>query len=71
MDYTLKTLSRTLIGQTRHELPASEVPGKYDNLAGLKGLLMHGESDAWLTLGIMFQLSGIQGVMAVDFCTFA
>lgn len=37
---------------------AAEVPGRYENAAGLRQLLLCGESDAWLALGLAMQLSG-------------
>jgi len=37
-----------------------EVPARYDNAAGLRQLLLCGESDAWLALGLAMQLSGEQ-----------
>lgn len=36
----------------------AEVPARYDNAAGLRQLLLCGESDAWLALGLAMQLSG-------------
>lgn len=57
VDYTLKTLANVLLSQDRHELPPPEVVKKYETAEGLRALMMHGESDAWLSLGIMFQLS--------------
>jgi DNA polymerase alpha subunit A len=58
VDYTLKTLAHSLLGQTRAEVAASELPGRYESAQGLRGLLLLGESDAWLALGLAFQLSG-------------
>jgi hypothetical protein len=37
---------------------AAEVPARYENAAGLRQLLLCGESDAWLALGLAMQLSG-------------
>ena len=36
VDYTLKTLSRSLLKQERHELPAADVPGKHKELLSLR-----------------------------------
>ena len=58
MDYTLKTLARSQLGQERGELSAEQLVAAFDSSAGLKQVLMAGESDAWLALGLMFQLSG-------------
>ena len=60
VDYTLKTLAQTLLGQERHELLPAEIPQKYTSCDGLKELMMHTESDAWLSLGIMIHLSGLR-----------
>eukprot|EP00775_Hariotina_reticulata_P008338 gene8338-8523_t len=57
VDYTLKTLSQSLLGQTRTEVANTELPARYESAAGLHELLLLGESDAWLALGLAFQLS--------------
>ncbi len=62
MDYTLSTLSRSLLGEQRADLAAGEAAARYGSTAGLRGLLAHGQSDAWLALGIMCQLSGARGL---------
>jgi hypothetical protein len=36
----------------------AEVHARYENAAGLRQLLLCGESDAWLALGLAMQLSG-------------
>lgn len=61
MDYTLKTLARTQLGQERGEVSPEALLAAYDSGPGLRQLLMAGESDAWLALGLMFQLSGESG----------
>jgi hypothetical protein len=58
VDYTLKTLARSQLGQERGELRAEQLVAAFDSSAGLRQVLMAGESDAWLGLGLMFQLSG-------------
>lgn len=58
VDYTLKTLARSLLGQDRTEVATAELPARYETAAGLRELLLLGESDAWLALGLAFQLSG-------------
>ncbi len=58
VDYTLRTLSASLLGQAREDLAPPDVPRKYETSASLVGLCRHAESDAWLALGIMFHLSG-------------
>ncbi|EFJ41338.1 hypothetical protein VOLCADRAFT_107737 [Volvox carteri f. nagariensis] len=65
VDFTLSTLATNLLGQTRTDpLTGGGAPGVGDGLAGcfssaegVLRLLRHGESDAWLALGIMFHLS--------------
>ena len=63
VDYTLRTLSSTLLGQSRDDLAPPDVPRKYEHKESLVGLCRHAESDAWLALGIMFHLSGRRGEM--------
>jgi hypothetical protein len=41
-----------------HPPTPCQVAAAFDSAAGLRGLLMAGESDAWLSLGLMFHLSG-------------
>eukprot|EP00878_Enallax_costatus_P030257 GHUV01032931.1.p1 GENE.GHUV01032931.1~~GHUV01032931.1.p1 ORF type:complete len:599 (+),score=236.51 GHUV01032931.1:1003-2799(+) len=57
VDYTLKTLSSSLLGESRTEVPAAELPARYENSQSLHQLLLLGESDAWLALGLAFQLA--------------
>lgn len=46
----------------------AEVPARYENAAGLRQLLLCGESDAWLALGLAMQLSGMMaGVCRILF----
>ena len=49
-DYTLTTLSRNLLGETRTELAAADIPPKFATTKKLLGLVHHTESDAWLSL---------------------
>lgn len=58
VDYTLKTLSSSLLGESRTEVPVAELPARYENSQSLHQLLLLGESDAWLALGLAFQLAG-------------
>lgn len=58
VDYTLRTLSSSLLGESRTEVPAAELPARYDSSQSLHQLLLLGESDAWLALGLAFQLAG-------------
>ena len=58
MDYTLRTLAMSLFGEVRMELSAPDVPRRFESSDGLLALMKHAESDAWMSLGIMFELSG-------------
>lgn len=58
VDYTLATLARSLLGQARSEVAPAELPARYERAQGLRQLLLLGESDAWLALGLAFTLSG-------------
>ncbi|GIM16515.1 hypothetical protein Vretimale_19154 [Volvox reticuliferus] len=66
VDFTLGTLAANLLGQTRSDPLAGaavaagvggDVAGCFTSPSGVLQLLRHGESDAWLALGIMFHLS--------------
>lgn len=63
VDYTLRTLSSSLLGQVREELPAADVPRRFESSNTLLGLCRHAESDAWLALGLMFHLSSEWGYL--------
>ncbi len=72
VDFTLATLSSSLLGQHRSDLAAAAgadpaaaaaaggvgVAACYGSAAGVLRMLRHGETDAWLALGLMFHLSG-------------
>eukprot|EP00883_Tetradesmus_obliquus_P007895 jgi/Sobl393_1/18556/SZX64231.1 len=57
VDYTLATLARSLLGQARSEVAPAELPARFESAQGLRQLLLLGESDAWLALGLAFTLS--------------
>jgi len=57
VDYTLSTLSANLLGQRRSELPAGGVAKAFETAASLMSLVDCTNSDAWLSLGLMFHLS--------------
>lgn len=57
VDYTLTTLAKSLLGEFRNPLTISDVPKLFDSLEGISTLIQHAESDAYLSMGIMFQLS--------------
>ncbi|KAK2077328.1 hypothetical protein QBZ16_004962 [Prototheca wickerhamii] len=57
VDYTLGTLSRGLLGEARAEVSPGDVPSRFASADRLLGLLRLTESDAWLSLGLVFRLS--------------
>lgn len=57
VDYTLSTLARSLLGESRGELAAADVPGRYAAADRLLSLVRATESDAWLALGLAARLS--------------
>eukprot|EP00897_Mesotaenium_endlicherianum_P001393 jgi/Mesen1/1281/ME000013S00772 len=57
VSYGLTQLAQSQLGHTRCELPASDVPAMYTSSASLLKLMELGETDAWLSLGLMFKLS--------------
>lgn len=59
VDYTLTTLSKSLLGEFRNGLSVSDVPNMYGTCEGVLSLIQHTESDAYLSMGLVFQLSGM------------
>lgn len=57
VDYTLGTLSRTLLGESRAEVSPGDVPSRFEASDRLLSLLRLTESDAWLSLGLVFHLN--------------
>jgi len=55
-DYTLTTLSKSLLGEIRCELASSDIPGKFATAPKLMELVQLTESDAWLSLRLAFYL---------------
>ncbi|KAL2611548.1 hypothetical protein R1flu_023240 [Riccia fluitans] len=55
--YSLTELSRTQLGRERKELAPAEIPAMYETSSSLLELVESGETDAWLSLGLMFHLS--------------
>lgn len=57
VSYSLTQLAKSQLGRERKELVPSEIPGMYGNSSSLLELIESGETDAWLSLGLMFHLS--------------
>ena len=57
VSYTLTALAKNQLGRHRVEVPATDIPGKFSDASALMGLAKSTESDAWLSLGLMFHLS--------------
>jgi len=57
VSYTLTALAKNQLGRHRVEVPATDIPGKFSDAPALMGLAKSTESDAWLSLGLMFHLS--------------
>ncbi|KAL3682848.1 hypothetical protein R1sor_000870 [Riccia sorocarpa] len=55
--YSLTELSRTQLGRERKELAPADIPTMYDTSSSLLELIEFGETDAWLSLGLLFHLS--------------
>jgi DNA polymerase alpha subunit A len=57
VDYTLGTLSRSLLGEARAELGPGEVAARFASAPALLALVRHTESDAWLSLKLAAYLA--------------
>ncbi|CAI5934027.1 unnamed protein product [Closterium sp. NIES-64] len=57
VSHSLSALAASQLGQTRREVAAAEVPGMYGSSESLMKLVGLVETDAWLALTLMFQLS--------------
>ncbi|GMH42291.1 hypothetical protein BSKO_10210 [Bryopsis sp. KO-2023] len=57
VNYTLTTLAGNLLGEKRNDVSVADIPRMFDSVQGLSQLISHAESDAWLSMGLMFQLS--------------
>jgi DNA polymerase alpha subunit A len=55
-DYTLTTLAKNLLGETRSELASSDIPAKFSSCEKLMDLVRLTECDAWLSLRLAFYL---------------
>ncbi|CAI7845073.1 unnamed protein product, partial [Closterium sp. NIES-53] len=57
VSHSLSALAASQLGHTRREVTAAEVPGMYGSSESLMKLVGLVETDAWLALTLMFQLS--------------
>ncbi|CAI5494604.1 unnamed protein product [Closterium sp. Naga37s-1] len=57
VSHSLSALAASQLGHTRREVAAAEVPGMYGSSESLMKLVELVETDAWLALTLMFQLS--------------
>lgn len=53
----MSTLSKSLLGQERSELPGGSASKAFEGADSLMALVECTNSDAWLSLGLMFHLS--------------
>ena len=57
VSYSLKALSETQLGETKQDMPPSEVVKSYEDPAKLVALTESGVKDAWLSLALMFHMN--------------
>ena len=57
VSYTLTALAQNQLKMTRHEVPSTDIPGKFGTAANLLSLTKATEHDAWLSMGLLFHLS--------------
>ncbi|EFJ15426.1 hypothetical protein SELMODRAFT_422725 [Selaginella moellendorffii] len=57
VSYTLTQLSKSQLGKERKEISPSEIPNMFQTSSTLFELIQSGETDAWLSLSLMFHLS--------------
>ncbi|EFJ15342.1 hypothetical protein SELMODRAFT_234261 [Selaginella moellendorffii] len=57
VSYTLTQLSKSQLGRERKEISPSEIPNMFQTSSTLFELIQSGETDAWLSLSLMFHLS--------------
>eukprot|EP00850_Spirogloea_muscicola_P002464 SM000009S23593 [mRNA] locus=s9:972011:982036:- [translate_table: standard] len=57
VSYSLTALAERQLGKVRRELSPADTAAMFSNAGSLCKLLELGETDAWLTLGLMFHLS--------------
>eukprot|EP00854_Cymbomonas_tetramitiformis_P021355 gene21355-25665_t len=59
VSYSLTSLAKSQLMINRDELEASEIPERFMSGVGIQSVVTHAESDAWLSLVLMFHLSVI------------
>lgn len=57
ISYSLTELAKTQLNKDRKEVPPHEIPKMYQASESLMNLIEYGETDAWLSLELMFHLS--------------
>ncbi|XP_050380225.1 DNA polymerase alpha catalytic subunit isoform X2 [Argentina anserina] len=57
VSYSLTQLAQTQLGQNRKEITPQDVPRMFQKSEFLMELIEYGETDAWLSMGLMFHLS--------------
>ncbi|CAN6456178.1 unnamed protein product [Victoria cruziana] len=55
--YSLTHLAKAQLGKDRKEISPLGIPSMFQSSSALLELVEHGETDAWLSLGLMFHLS--------------
>ncbi|XP_031475754.1 DNA polymerase alpha catalytic subunit [Nymphaea colorata] len=55
--YSLTHLAKSQLGKDRKEISPLDIPLMFQSSSTLLELVEHGETDAWLSLGLMFHLS--------------
>ncbi|KAF6171298.1 hypothetical protein GIB67_036966 [Kingdonia uniflora] len=57
VSYSLTQLSKTQLNKDRKEIPPHDIPTKFQSSGSLLELVEYGETDAWLSMELMFHLS--------------
>ncbi|KAM5577509.1 DNA polymerase alpha catalytic subunit [Rosa sericea] len=59
VSYSLTQLAQTQLGQNRKEITPHDIPRMLQKSEFLMELIEYGETDAWLSMGLMFHLSAL------------
>jgi DNA polymerase alpha subunit A len=57
VSYSLSQLASSQLGEVREDLDPADIPAMYHSSQQLQRLVRLAETDAWLSLGLMFHLS--------------
>ena len=57
VSYTLTSLAKSALGQARGEVSSADIPNRYSSPAALLELAKAGETDAWLSLSLLFHFN--------------